>query len=331
MNIKNKAFFRIIPAALAVLIAVSAAGFSASAVRESAEVIENSAPIAENLELSTYRNVPVSGRLSAMDPEGDELIFLISREPRRGTVELCENGDFTYTPFSDKKGKDSFTFTAVDSCGNISAEATVSLKIKPQTTDICYADMEYSNSAYDAVCLVENGIFIGEKIGGNYFFSPDAAVTRSEFLAMCMSMCGIENISDITKTGFSDDDSIPDWSKPYVATALMAGIVRGYKDETGSVVFSANAPISYSEAVVILDNALNITDIDASDDDYTGVCPTWAYQSAANLASCRIIAEVNAAGSSAVLTRADAAKMLSASLNVLENRSSGRSLFGWLG
>ncbi len=33
----------------------------------------NSAPVAENLELSTYRDVSVSGTFQAVDPEGDLL------------------------------------------------------------------------------------------------------------------------------------------------------------------------------------------------------------------------------------------------------------------
>ena len=35
----------------------------------------NSAPVAENLELRTYRNVSVGGRLNAFDPEDDVVSY----------------------------------------------------------------------------------------------------------------------------------------------------------------------------------------------------------------------------------------------------------------
>lgn len=327
MNINQKTRRRIISALL--VIAAAASGFGALAAEGGVDM-KNSAPIAENIELATYKNVSVSGRLSAMDPDGDAVRFAVKKEPKKGSVELCDGGEFVYTPYKNKKGTDSFTYVAFDAFENVSAEAAVSIKIKSQSTDVCYADMDGNSAHYDAICLAENGIFIGERIGTSYFFSPEATVTRSEFLAMCMTMCGVENLDDITKTGFADDAAIPAWSKPYVATALTAGIVRGYRSTSGNIVFSADAPISYSEAVVILDNVLDITDVSAGAFDAECSCPAWAYQSASNLASCRIITDVGAAGSTAVMTRADAAKMLSASIDVLESRPKRVSLFGWI-
>jgi len=55
---------------------------------------DSSAPIAENLELTTYRNVTVGGKLSAYDPDGGEIKFIISTEPIKGRVELEEDGSF---------------------------------------------------------------------------------------------------------------------------------------------------------------------------------------------------------------------------------------------
>ena len=87
---------------------------------------ENGAPIAENLELTTYKNVAVTGQFSAVDPEGDILTFRLVDKPARGAVTLPEDGstEFVYTPFENKTGKDSFTYVAVDAVGNTSAPAT---------------------------------------------------------------------------------------------------------------------------------------------------------------------------------------------------------------
>jgi len=279
----------------------------------------NSAPVAENLEFATYKNISITENLSAKDPEGDTVTFEITREPKKGIVEVNDEGEFTYTPLENKKGKDSFSYTAKDSAGNISQPATVSIKIKTQTTDICYADLKNSDCRYDAICLAEKGVFVGEKLGNEYFFQPDAEITRGEFLSMCLNICDVEILDDINKTGFYDDSEIPQWSKPYIATALMSGIVHGYEDSDSNVVFSANSPISYKEAAVILNNTLNITDVN-TDTVFNESYPSWAVQAMSNLISCDVI-ERTGAETKDVLTRADAAKMLVSALDVLQNRS----------
>ena len=53
---------------------------------------EGNAPVAQNLELTTYRNVSVGGRLTAVDPDGDTLTFQITTEPTKGEIELTDDG-----------------------------------------------------------------------------------------------------------------------------------------------------------------------------------------------------------------------------------------------
>ena len=122
---------------------------------------EGSAPVAENLELRTYRNVSVGGRLSAFDPDDDELRFEISTEPIKGSIELEENGIFVYTPKDNKGGRDYFGYRAVDSEGNQSQEATVIIRIEKQKKAVCYSDLQGSGYEYPAIALSENGIFTG--------------------------------------------------------------------------------------------------------------------------------------------------------------------------
>ncbi|MEI3102502.1 MAG: Ig-like domain-containing protein [Oscillospiraceae bacterium] len=103
-----------------------------------------SAPVAENLELRTFRNVSVSGQLSALDPENDVVKFEISTQPVKGHIELATDGSFVYTPNQDKKGKDYFGYRATDSEGNVSQEATVIIRIDKQKKDVSYSDMKGS-------------------------------------------------------------------------------------------------------------------------------------------------------------------------------------------
>ena len=270
------------------------------------------APVAENLELNTYRNVSVGGRLSAVDPEGDTVTFEISTEPGKGTVELTKDGRFVYTPDKDRRGRDYFGYRAVDSEGNASQEATVIIRISKQKTQTFYSDMAGDRAAYAATLLAEEGIFTGEKLGSQWVFYPQRGVTRGEFLSMCLELCGTRLLSGVASTGFTDDGEIPLWQKPYVATALMDGVISGYSGDSGAA-FEPNEPISRVEAAVMLDSALDLTDAEAA----SANAPQWAAQAVANTSACGIL---DGARYSEELTRSEAAEMLAAAIAVREAR-----------
>lgn len=275
----------------------------------------SSSPVAENLELTTYRGVSVDGKLSAVDPDGDVLTYVITTPPTKGAVDLDDDGNFVYTPEDGKRGKDYFGYIAKDPDGNRSEEATVIIKLVKPSTDVTYTDMEGNGTYYDALRLVEENIFTGQQIGNSYVFSPDSPVTRGEFLAMCMELSGNKILSGVSSTGFADDEAIPTWQKPYVATALMNGAITGYSGE-GTATFAADDPISCTESAVMLNSILSVTDVSSFDTD-PGT-PVWAGQAVANLNACRILP--SGFVSDASLTRAQAAQMLSAALDVMAAR-----------
>ena len=271
------------------------------------------APVAENLELTTYRNVSVGGRLAAVDPEGDALTFEITTQPGKGTVELTEDGRFVYTPETNRKGRDYFGYRAVDETGARSQEATVIIKIEKQKTSTTYADLDGHPAGYAATALAENGIFTAESVAGVSVFSPEREVTRGEFLSMCMALSGGEMLSGVASTGFADDADIGDWLKPVVATALMDGVVSGYT-VSGGAVFEPDDTVTRQEAAVMLDNVLDTTDAAVG----VSGAADWAAEAVGNLAACGVIAEGEAY--SEPLTRADAAEMLVRALDVLAAR-----------
>ncbi|MCI5927270.1 MAG: S-layer homology domain-containing protein [Pseudoflavonifractor capillosus] len=292
----------------------------------------NSAPIAENLELCTYKNVAITASFAATDPEGDLLTFQLVDKPARGAVTMPEDGsnEFVYTPYENKTGKDSFTYVAVDAVGNTSAPATVKVKIEKASTKVTYSDMDGVSAHKAAIRLAEEGIFVGECMGGEYFFNPDTPVSRSEFLTMTMKATGLDALEDVTTTGFADDAAIPTWAKGYAASALKAGVVQGAADEVGRIVFNAEDTITRAEAAVLLDRALQVSDVSETMATVDELAPAWAVQSAANLESCGVLA----AGSTGTLelsdqlTRADAAEMILGALEVLDARDSG-GWFNW--
>ena len=271
-------------------------------------------PIAENLELKTYRGVSVGGQLKATDPEGDMLKFEVTTKPIKGQVALQDDGSFVYTPAEGKRGHDYFGYKAVDSKGNKSSEATVVIKIEKQKSKIAYSDMNGNGACMAAVRLAEEGVFVGEQLGGQYVFCPERSVTRGEFLTMCMKLAGSDILTGVVTTGFSDDASIPAYMKPYVSTALLSGVIEGYTGGESAAVFAPDSAVSYPEAAVMLDRALKLTR--ASTDEGGEAAPAWAEQACADLSACRI-GEYSAGGA---LDRAQCAVMLYNAMQVLEKR-----------
>ncbi len=283
----------------------------------------NSAPIAENLTLSTYKGIAITSRFAATDPEGDPVTFQIVDSPARGqvTIDETDTAAFWYTPYEGKKGKDSFTYVAIDDKGNMSEPATVKIVIEKQSSKVTYSDMMGEAAAFAATRLAEKEIYIGRQVGGLYCFDPSETFTREEFLALAMDIAEVDPLKNTTLTGFYDDDSISAWAKGYVSAALIDGTVHGSLNEQGQAVFRGNAEISHAEAMVIIDRLLAIGDVDAVP---TMATPAWASQSAANMEAVAVITPTTQLNK--VLTRSDAALMLSAMLDVVENRESK----GWL-
>jgi hypothetical protein len=287
----------------------------------------NNAPVAENISLKTYRSVSVKGVFQAVDPEGDLVTFRLASEPEKGTVVL--NGEnFVYTPIEGKKGRDSFNYVAIDEPGNVSREAIVSIQIEKQSVKVSYTDMAGNGADYSAVKLAEYNIFVGEKYTDGYHFNPAQPVTRGEFLSMCSAVSGLEPLSGITRTGFSDDAEISMWLKPYVSAALMSGVIQGYTTEAGDIVFSPERPITLGEAAVMVNNALNISDVIKTSNNWGEAVPAWARQAADNLHACDIY-NSSTFEYAKTLTRADASQLICAAIDLVEARKDKGSLLSW--
>lgn len=243
-------------------------------------------PIAENMEIETYRGISVDGQLRATDPQGDALTYQITTPPIKGTVTVNTDGSFVYHSEPSRRGKDYFGYTATDTEGNVSQEATVIITLRKQKTAVRYADLDGSPYHYDALRLSEEGIFTGAMVGGDYVFAPDTMISRGEFLSMCMTVSDVRILTDVISTGYTDDSDIPQWQKPYIATARMHGSI-GTISETGSTDFEATAPITCAEAAVMLDGIFELSGVSAASLHVN--TPDWAAQAVTNLTACRVI------------------------------------------
>lgn len=262
---------------------------------------EDKAPTAQDSALETYKNLPNEGRLKVSDPEGKILTYSLIRAPKRGSVELRDDGSFVYTPKKNKVGVDSFVYTATDPAGNVSREATVTIQILKPTDARQYADTMGQSCRFSAEWLRNTGLFEGEKLGGQLCFGPNASVSREQFLAMVVQLLDIP-MDSTTEAGLNAD--APDWLKPYLAAALRAGLTAGLPEDV-----QTGAAITGAEAAVVLQNALALTTsqqaLETASEEAAEEVPAWAFASLTVLADNGI--DLTAMEE---MTRADVAQVL---------------------
>ena len=231
---------------------------------------EDQAPVAEDSAGETYKNLPLEGKLKVKEPEEQTMTFTITRQPKRGTVEIGADGSFTYTPKKNKVGVDSFVYTATDETGHVSREAKVTVTILKPTDSAQYTDTVGMPCRFAAEWMKNTGIFVGEKLGDNACFNPEAGVTRGEFVTMLVKTLDMEVDGELTLTHYTDE--VPSWLRPYLAAAVRSGLTAGLPNQE---VFGAEETITGAEVAVMLHNALDLTVADVAAME-TQVLPEWA-------------------------------------------------------
>ena len=268
-----------------------------------------------SLHVSTYRGMSAYGTLSAYDPDGDELIFEIVSYPENGCVRLTDAnlGSYVYRPNENYVGTDAFSYVARDRYGNYSAAAMVSLRVDLSGTSVTYVDMADSPAYNAALKVTEGGIMSGTQVGSQYYFYPDQAVSRVEFLVRAMNAAGMKEVPDCKATAFADDEDIPATMKGYVAAAYSLGYISGSEVE-GELCFLPDEEITRAEAAVMLEKLLGLED--------AAVIPTFADHSEIPVWAADAIYSLNAAGilqptdgcisAGSTLTRGQTAELLAA-------------------
>lgn len=274
----------------------------------------NMSPVAVDMELFTYKNIEIVCYFDVSDEESDYLTFQIVDSPARGSVTILEGtSSFLYTPYENKVGKDKFSYLVTDSYGNASNEAVVQIQIEKANTPVNYGDMQGHPSHKSAIALAEAGIFAGECVGNTYLFSPEQTVSRQEFLSLAMAVVEMAPLEDVTTTGFYDDDAIATWSKGYVSSALLAGVIEGSQDQEGRAVFQGESPITLAEASVMLNQLLEVTPTNEVNGYH------WASQASANLSAVGVTA-TNSGPLPASLNRGEVAELLDGALALMKTR-----------
>lgn len=275
---------------------------------------------------------------------GDETFnFVIITEPSHGIVsqETISEPLFNYTPETDYIGEDSFTFR-LESGDLYSNVGTISITVRGSSEPIIpfyYEDMQNHWANYSASHLAARGLIIGEEINDNFYYCPDKAMTRAEFLLFILSILDVDDSDAVTledisgdsltsgdseKVKFADEDEIPSWLLPKVELAYNMKIISGVSKDN-SLYFNPNALITRGEAFIMINNALIIETnmINTSEKlKYTDTdsIPSWALQSIKNLTAYQIIQgdSNNAINSDKITSRAEGAELCYKLLKQLE-------------
>ena len=274
---------------------------------------------AVSLSVSTYENVNHYGKLSAYDPDGDSCVFEIVEYPKNGLLVMSDKslGEYIYIPDTSYVGKDSFSYVASDRYGNYSPAAEVSVEVSRVAMSAAFDDMKNSSAHSSAIRMTEEGIMSGTQIGNGYYFQPDKAVSRSEFVVLAMRSLGIKEVNSLRTSGFFDDADIPEAMRGYISAAHELGYINGsYVD--GKLCFLPNESITRAEAAVIVGRMIGAATpvITPTVSDRENI-PAFAESSVYSLCSLGILdtygGEVRALD---VMNRSDTAKMLSAMMDV---------------
>ena len=282
----------------------------------------NLAPSVGSQSLTTGQSISAFKFLKAADPENDAMRFEILSYPAHGAVRIADGSDgyFCYTPQKDYVGSDSFEYTATDCYGNQSAPAVVHINVIKTAFDTDYADMHEHWAYNSAATISAQGLMSGvtDAATGDTLFLPEQTVTRGDFLAMALIAAGKEAAVEFTpQSTFADDEAIPMNIKSYAEYAKTNGIVSGYTDANGNTIFASTAPVTRSEAAVIVSRILCLPDEAESAEvmqpfvDCAAV-PVWANNALSQVTACGIF---NGTGFGElmpenVLTRAETAEIL---------------------
>jgi|GEM_PF-5166141 len=244
----------------------------------------------QNLSIATQKNTPKTGTLlgESSDPEVNAFDYMIGVPPTKGSVEVTDvnAGTFTYTPFADQLGTDTFTYKIVQEPYE-SATATVTVTItEPEPELFQYADMQTHWAAFTAGKLVEENMIIGYKTGNKYYFEPEKEFTRGDFVLMLTAAMGEQYLpmANAATFTFADDANIPYWIKDLAYSAAAAKVISGV-GSTGGVYLNANEPLTRIDAIIMLNNAMAPSIQSTSTLDFADLnaVPGWGMEALRNL------------------------------------------------
>ena len=90
----------------------------------------NKKPVVTPSSFTVNEDSSYSGSVTATDPDGDTLTYILVKQPSHGLLSLGTDGNITYTPTANYSGTDSFSYKVNDG-GLDSDECTVTINVNP--------------------------------------------------------------------------------------------------------------------------------------------------------------------------------------------------------
>ena len=155
----------------------------------------NDNPIIQNdaFTLNEDQTLQANAAANDLEPDGSLLLYSVVFEPIHGELTMFNDGFFTYVPFDDYNGTDSFVYRACDPCG-VCVQGTVTLTITPVNdaplalgesasvynnellegnVSLNDIDVEGDQLTYTIIVLPVSGA-IGMSENGAYLYEPEA-------------------------------------------------------------------------------------------------------------------------------------------------------------
>lgn len=261
----------------------------------------NLQPLAFDCDSETVSGIPCGGKLSFTEPNGDDYTINVITYPRNGYIKLNSDGSYVYTPEDGFSGGDSMVFTVTDRFGKVSDRATLKINVEENEGAIYFADMQDDMNHLYAHKMCKNNVMVYRCENGNYYFDPDAPVSKLDFLVMLMTVTGHDSdITAVADSAASDDTGLSSGLKGYLSAANEKGLI---KLENGT--FSPKQDITVASAAYMVASALKLP----------GLSTESASTGSSDRTITSILATVNAGifetgEPSHVLTKSETAKIL---------------------
>ena len=214
----------------------------------------NLSPIALDSTLNTVESIACGGELCINEPNGDEYTVNVITYPREGFIAISADGKFVYYPNESFSGKDTMVYTVTDRFGAVSEKATLKIQVDPNESALFFADMQDDTDHIYAHRMCSNNVMVYRYENGSYYFDPENAVSKLDFLVMLMNVSGQDrDIVAVADSVISDDAGLSSGLMGYLSAAAEKGLILL---ENGS--FSPKSQITVADAAYMIAQALDL-------------------------------------------------------------------------
>ena len=240
----------------------------------------NDRPVVTDYAVVTAEDTPISGRVSAFDPDGDVLAYSLSALPANGTVTVNGDGAWTYIPNPDYNGPDSFSVFVDDGNGG-AAISTVTVTVQPVNDAIIVPNYTVSLPEDTSVSGIVTGTNVDENpltysllgpaangtaavnSNGSWTYTPNANFNGSDVFTVQVTDTVTGNFSislvQLSVSPVNDPPATQNYTVAGVEDSAIDGTVVASDIDGDALTFSLNTAPSQGTAVVNPDGTWTYT------------------------------------------------------------------------